>query len=238
MSKAKKKAAMLVMAWLVLAGKLAGFSFYPQAGAEYYFGANKFRSWKPWAGVRTSLSPYTSLLLKYTFHDLSFEYQREDGSKDKRETNLSQLISAVYYARQKLESYAALSYFHGSDSYSAWNLDIGASWKIATRIGLEAGLYLLDESSILWYPDEPVRRIQVGAVRTGLEVELIKGCKLNPQLYFYRNSEDISASTFAMTLVIIPREPFTFVFTFWHYRESAQYRFSGQYFSLGLNLYY
>ncbi len=228
----------MVIIWLTAGLNAQGLSLYPQAGADYYWGANKFRSLKPWFGVRASLSPCSSFLLKYTFHDLDFDYLRDDGTKASREANLSQFIAAIYYAREKLESYAAVSHFRGSESYTAWNLDLGIGGKITSRFALETGVYLLDESSILWYPDEPVRRLQVGALRAGLDIKITNGLNLNPQVYFYRNSEKVTATTVAVSAIFIPREPFTFVLTFWNYRESAQYRFSGQYFSVGLHLYY
>jgi hypothetical protein len=238
MSSRKMRFFLLVIIWLTAGLNARGLSLYPQAGVEYYWGANKFRSLKPWFGGRIPLSPWSSLLLKYTFHDLSFDYLRDDGTKAPREAKLSQFIAAIYYAREKLESYAAVSHFRGSESYTAWNLDVGAAGKITSWFALEGGVYLLDESSILWYPDEPVRRIQVGALRAGLDIKITDGLNLNPQVYFYRNSEKVTATTMAVSLIFIPREPFTFVFTFWNYRESAQYRFSGQYFSVGLHLYY
>lgn len=222
----------------LLALKLWSQSLFPQAGVEYYLGANKFRSLKPWAGVRLSLSTWSSALLKFTYHDLEFEYLDDTGAKLKRQASLGQFIGAFYYAREKIESYAALSYFRGSDGYTAYNLDAGSGYKLSSLLGLEAGVYLLDESSVLWYPDEPERRIRLGALRFGLNLSLAKGLQLNPQVYLYRNSEDVSASTLALSLIFIPREPFTFVATFWSYRESAQYRFSGQYFSFGLHLYF
>lgn len=213
-------------------------ALFPQAGVEYYFGANKFRSLKPWAGVRVSLSSWASALAKFTYHDLEFEYPDDAGNRIKRQASLGQFIGAFYYAREKLESYAAFSYFRGTEGYTAYNLDAGAGYKLNSFLGVEAGIYLLDETSVLWYPDEPERRIQVGAIRAGLNLNLVKGLQVNPQLYLYRNSEDVTASTLAVSLVFIPREPFTFVFTFWDYRESAAYRFSGKYFSVGLHLYY
>lgn len=222
----------------LLASELWSQPLFPQAGVEYYFGANKFRSLKPWAGARVSLSGWSSVLAKFTFHDLEFEYINETETRIKRQANLGQFIVAFYYAREKIESYAAASYFRGTDGYTAYSLDAGSGYKLSSLFEVEAGFYLLDEASVLWYPDEPMRRIKLGAIRAGLNLNLAKGLRVNPQLYLYRNSEDVSASTLAVSLIFIPREPFTFVFTFWNYRESAQYRFSGQYFSVGLHLYY
>jgi hypothetical protein len=211
---------------------------YPQAGVEYYSGANKFRSLKPWLGVRISLSASSSVLWKYTFHDLSFDYQSEEGIAAKRESSLSQFIGAFYHARNKMEGYLALSYFRGTDNYSAYNFDGGAAWKLNSSLALEGGLYLLDESSVLWYPDEPARRIQLGAIKAGLKINLSRFLEINPLIYFYQNSEQVRARTVALSLTFIPRDPFYLVVTFWDYRESAEYRFSGQYLSLGLHIYY
>ena len=83
---------------------------YPQAGVEYYSGANKFRSLKPWLGVRISLSARSSILWKYIFHDLSFDYLSEEGITTERESSLSQFTGAFYHARNRMEGYLALSY--------------------------------------------------------------------------------------------------------------------------------
>ena len=96
----------------------------------------------------------------------------------------------------------------------------------------------MDESSILWYPGEPARRIQLGAIKGGLKINLGRFLVINPLIYFYQNSEQVRARTVALNLVFVPRDPFYFVITFWDYRESAEYRFSGQYLSLGLHIYY
>ncbi len=137
-----------------------------------------------------------------------------------------------------MDAFLALSYFQGSEDYTAWNFDGGATWKINSKIDLEGGLYFLDESSVLWYPDEPSHRIRVGAIRGGIDISLTPSLKVNPVIYFYQNSEQVKARTIAISLIFVPRSPFYFVFAFWDYRESAEYRFSGQYFSIGLHIYY
>ncbi len=229
---------LLILSSLIFLGLKAWAAIlYPQAGIEYYFGANKFRSLKPWVGLRMTLAANSSFLFKFTFHDLSFDYPLAE-TRMKRQANLSQFISAFYHAREKMDGYLAMSYFRGSDDYSALNFDGGATLKISSRFGLEGGLYFLDESSVLWYPDQPGRRIRVGAIRGGIEIEIMPFFKINPSIYFYQNSEQVKARTIAFSLVFVPKSPFYLVFTFWDYRESAEYRFSGQYISIGVNIYY
>lgn len=228
----------LVSLFFLLVIKGSATILYPQAGVEYYSGANKFRSLKPWLGMRMSLSASSSILLKYTFHDLSFDYLSEEGATTKRESSLSQFIGAFYHARKKMDGYLAFSYFRGTDNYSAFNLDGGIAWKLNSRLALEGGLYLLDESSILWYPEDPARRIQLGAIKGGIKINLSRFLEINPIIYFYQNSEQVRARTVALSLIFIPRDPFYLVITFWDYRESAEYRFSGQYLSFGLHIYY
>ncbi|MCX7972989.1 MAG: hypothetical protein N3B16_00610 [Candidatus Aminicenantes bacterium] len=230
---------LLILSGIIFLGiKGWAVTLYPQAGTEYYFGANKFRSLKPWIGLRLSLSSTSSFLLKYTHHVLSFNYPLEDDLSQKREATLSQFIGAFYQSKATTDIHLALSYFHGSEDYTALNLDGGAIWKLAAKIGLEGGFYLLDESSILWYPNDPKRRIRVGAIRGGIDLNLFSFLKINSVLYLYRNSEKIKARTLAVSLILIPRDPFYLVFTFWDYRESATYHFSGQYLSFGLHIYY
>lgn len=229
---------LILLGFILLGIKAWASLLFPQAGVEYYFGANKFRSLKPWIGLRVSLAANSSFLVKYTFHDLSFNYPFEDGSLRKRQANLNQFIGAFYHARPRMDAFLAMSYFRGSEDYTAWNFDGGATWKISSKIDLEGGLYFLNESSVLWYPDEPSRRIRVGAIRGGIDISLTPSIKINPVIYFYQNSEQIKARTIALSLVFIPQSPFYLVFTFWDYRESAEYRFSGQYVSLGLHIYY
>lgn len=235
---AKLKWCLLISGILVWIIRGEAMDIFPQAGMEYYFGANKFRSFKPWLGLRMSLSPYSSLLVKYTHHDLSFNYPFENELLGKREANLSQFIGALYYSKEKKEAYIALSYFRGTDDYTAWNVDSGGSWQILTKISLEGGFYFLDENSVLWYPYEPNRRIKVGALRGGININLNSWIKINPLVYVYRTSEKVKARTLVLNLIITPHEPFCLTVTFWDYRESAEYRFSGQYVSIGIHLYY
>ncbi len=69
------KRTILILSGLILLGTKAWASLlFPQAGFEYYLGANKFRSLKPWVGLRVSLAANSSFLVKYTFHELSFDY--------------------------------------------------------------------------------------------------------------------------------------------------------------------
>jgi hypothetical protein len=112
------------------------------------------------------------------------------------------------------------------------------SYRIFGPVSLEFGGYALAEDSILWYPDSPHRTISVFALRGGLKIKVAELASLNLRYYAYRNSDQVNASTLAAGVIFNPGHPLAITVYYYRYTESAQYRFSGDYFSAGLSLYY
>lgn len=211
---------------------------YPQAGFETYVGSNSLFTYTPWAGMRIKLSNHTSLILKYYNHNLRFNYLNNELAKIKRVARLSNFTTVLYAQKGGHDFYSAVSYFIGSDSYKALALDAGTAIKFTKKAALEAGIYFLNERSILWYPDEEVRNIALYSAKVGVKYNINKWLSITPKIYLYKNSEDVTASTYSIGLTFIPKEPLFLTLYYFRYKESAQYRFSGDYVSLGLNFYY
>jgi len=83
-----------------------------------------------------------------------------------------------------------------------------------------------------------VRRIFLYSANGGVKFKLNKWISINPKIYFYKNSEGVKASTFSIGLELTPKDPIYINLSYFKYSESAQYRFSGDFISIGLNLYY
>lgn len=228
--------AILLLLLCVCSNLFAGI--YPQAGIETYIGSNKLFIYTPWIGLRVGLSNNASLLLKYYNHNISFNYVNDELEKKKRTAHLSNFTTALYVQKWGHDFYSALSYFLGSDSHRALAFDSGASLKITKWLFFEAGVYLLNEKSILWYPDEEVRNIFLYSVKGGVKFKINKWISIQPRIYLYRNSEDVDAFTYSIGLNITPKDPFYINLSYFKYSESAQYRFSGDYLSVGLHFYY
>lgn len=210
---------------------------HPQFGFESTAGTNKLLLFTPWLGLRYSLSQNSSLLFKYYNHNISFNYLREEGEK-KINSNISNLSLVYYFQNPKSELYSALSLLSGSESYRGIALDMGFIKPLFNWMKTEIGFYLLKESSILWYPDEDLRDIYLYSLKGGIKIKLTEKLDLNPNFYFYRNSEDVNAYSFSLGFVYSPKEPLYLHLFYSRYSESAQYRFSGNYVSLGINFYY
>ena len=213
-------------------------SVYPQAGIEAYIGSNNLFIYTPWLGLRVGLSQNISLLLKYYNHNISFNNVNDDLEKEKRTAHLSNFTTALYAQKWGHDFYSSVSYFSGSDSYKALAFDLGTSLKITKWLFFEAGVYLLNEKSILWYPNDKVRNIFLYSVKGGMKFKINKWISIQPRIYLYRNSEDVGAFTYSIGLNIIPKDPFYISLSYSKYSESAQYRFSGDYLSIGLHIYY
>lgn len=234
----KRKIAVLTVS-VILTGVIAAFAeIRPQAGVESYIGPNKFFSFTPWAGLRINLSKNSSLLVKYYRHHLQYDYLSELGETKKRTARLNNFTSAVYAQKWGHDFYAACSFFSGTDEYTALALDIGTELRLIKKTALTAGFYYLNEDSILWYPEEESRRIAVYSVKGEFRYTLFDGLSLGPNFNLYRNSEQVNASSWGVLLQFIPAEPVYLHVSYYRYTESAHYRFSGDFFSLGLNLYY
>ena len=208
-----------------------------------YLGANRLHLWKPWVALRFSLSDDASLLVKYYHHWLSYDYsvyfEDDMSSKKPGKRPFSNLTGALFIQKGKTSGYAALSYLNGTDAYKGHALDAGISRKIGKRIEVEGGIYLFRESSVLWYPDDLQRYINLYSLKGGIKIGLIpEKLFFHPKIYFYRNSENVKASSFAIGLVFSPKYPFYLTADYFRYSEAAVYQFAGDYFSLSLNIYY
>ncbi|MGQ9618272.1 MAG: hypothetical protein ACUVUG_04825, partial [Candidatus Aminicenantia bacterium] len=212
-------------------------SIYPQLGFESTAGSNNLLIFTPWIGIRYPLSSSSSLILKYYNHNLSFNYWIEDN-KTKSTSNISNFTFVFYSQRGKTDIYSAVSYLFGTDSYKGIALDCGIEREYLEWLRLEGGFYLLKESSILWYPDEDVRDIFLYSLKGRLKAKFFKKIELGPNFYFYRNSEDVNAYGFSIVFTFSPKDPLFISISYSKYSESANYRFSGNYVSLGVNFYY
>jgi hypothetical protein len=134
---------------------------------------------------------------------------------------------------------AALSFLSGTDSYQGLIFDAEVSRKIGKRIEVEGGIYLFRESSILWFPDDPKRTIDLYSLKGGVKIGLIPDkLFLHPKFHFYRNSDHVKASSYAIGLAFAPKHPFYVTADYYRYAEATVYRFAGDYFSMSLNIYY
>lgn len=196
------------------------------------------RNIMPWVGLRIPLSSTTSVLVKFFNANVSYSYPVDEGVVNTRKAVLSNFTGALYHQKESLEAYGSLSVLVGSDGYSAQAFDVGVSRRIAGPVHLEIGTYILREDSILWYPDDPHRTISVYSIRGGIKIKVGSWLTLNPRYHIYRNSEDVNASALAFGVILTPAHPFALTLYYFRYSESAQYRFSGDYFSAGFSLYY
>lgn len=215
---------------------------FPQAGFETYFGANQLRIMKPWAALRFSLSSRASLLLKYYHHRLSYAYsvyQDEAVLEKTRRANFGNLTAAIFVQQGKTSGYAAVSYLKGTGDYQGMILDAGLARRVARRVEIDGGIYLFRESSVLWYPTDPPRYINLYSLKGGVKLAVVpEKLFIHPKVYVYRNSEGVNAAAYAVGLVLAPKYPFYINLDFIRYSEAAVYRFAGNYVSLGLNIYY
>ena len=208
-----------------------------QGGIESYMGANKLSMVTPWLGIRASLSKATSLIFKYYNHNIQFRY--DDGFEAiKQDTQLTNLTTVFYFQNERQDIYTALSFFSGKNSYRAIALDTGVKFNINGFLAVESSLYALLERSTLWYPNDEPRNIILYSYRGGFQVKLTKWLTVNPKVFFYRNSEEVNAFSYSIGVMLSPKYPFILTAYYFRYNESAQYRFAGDYFSVGLNFYY
>lgn len=235
------KIKVFILAALIFIPAVLSAQFYPQAGIESYMGANRLFLLSPWLGVRVSLSPQISLLFKYYNHSLSYTYlanNEDDPVEVKRKANLSNVTTGFYAQKKKTYYFSAVSYLFGTEAYHALAFDGGVGSKIIGPVSAEIGTYLLRESSVLWHPDEERRGISICSVKGGLNIQILKWLTLQGRGYYYMCSENVKASSFSLGLVITPAGPLFIHFYYFKYSESADYHFSGDYFSIGINYYH
>jgi len=227
---------------LFLAVPLAG-GIFPQAGLEYYSGSNRLSLLTPWAAARFSLSPGASLIFKYFDHNMRYEYQSFDEATEQflnktRKAHISNFTTVIFAQKNKWTGYAAVSFMFGTDAYQATAFDGGVGYAVTPKLTAEAGVYLLREDSVLWFAEEPSRKINLYSLKANIKYKVLSWLTLNPNIYLYRNSEDVDAMSWSVGLILAPKHPLNVTIYYFKYAESAQYKFSGDYVSLGFNLYY
>ncbi|MCJ7580941.1 MAG: hypothetical protein MUP98_10460 [Candidatus Aminicenantes bacterium] len=211
---------------------------YPQAGIESYLGTNNMRLFTPWVGIRVNLSPNASFLLKYYNHNLSYNYINNHEVEIQRKASLSNFTTGIYAQKKNVYFFGALSYFRGTDAYRALAFDGGIGTKIIGNLSAEIGTYLIRESSILWHPNEDMRYIFLYSIKGGLKYKITKWLTIQARFNLYQNVEDVKASSVMAGLQIIPWGPLFFNIYYIKYSESADYQFSGDFLSMGINIYY
>lgn len=230
----RRLALLLALAALPLCARV-----YPQFGAEAFLGG-KYRlfSLAPWGGARFSLSASSSLIVKFRQQSVAFDVENEDGTMRRQNSALSMVTGVYYYQKNGIDAYAALFQMLGASGYSASGADLGLSFRLLRGVAAETGLYLLNEKSTLWYPDEAERRISLYVWHAGVKVSLSPRLELQPQLHFGNNSESVGTFAWSATLNYAPRYPIALSLTYTRYSESAEYRFSGDYLSGGASFYF
>jgi hypothetical protein len=212
---------------------------YFQFGLEA-FGGGRYHlfSLAPWGGVRVPLGNTSSLLFKFRQQGIAFDYETDEGVEQRQRSKLSMFTGVYYYQKGKIDAYAAAFQMFGSGRYSASGADAGLAYRLFPGIGIETGVYLLTEKSILWYPDEPERRISLFIWRCGMGLKLGRRLEFKPEIYLGRNSEDVSTFSYSASLTYSPLDPVFITLTYSRYSETAEYRFGGNYLSGGINFYF
>jgi hypothetical protein len=232
------KKVMSTILFLLITTAFLSAEIHPQAGIEGYLGANDLRTWTPWIGLRINVTAKSSFIAKYFLHNIHYEYLNSDGVTAEQDFQMSNFTGVYYAQRWGHDFYAAVSYFTGTDDYQAIALDAGTALRVLPKLSIEAGTYILNEDSTLWYPEDEERKISLYSVKGGLKYEILKGLFLTGRVNLYRNSEDVTAHSYVLDVTFVPFEPVYFNINYSRYTESAQYRFSGDYVSAGINIYY
>lgn len=227
-------ALLLALAALPLWGRI-----YPQFGVESFLGGQyRLFSLAPWAGLRVPLANTSSLIVKFRQQSIAFDYGNDDGLVVRQKSSLSMLTGVYYYQKGRLDAYAALFQMLGTGGYNASGADIGCAYRLWRPLAFETGLYLLNEKSTLWYPDEAARRISLYVWHAGLRLDIAPKLEINPQVHFGNNSESVPTFAWSAGLTYSPRDPMYITITYTRYSENDEYRFSGNYFSGGINFYF
>ena len=212
---------------------------YFQFGVETFLGGRyRLFSLAPWAGLRFSLADSSSLIVKFRQQSIAFDFVGADEVERRQKSSLSMVTGVYYYQKGKLDAYVALFQMLGSRGYSSTGADAGAACKLGRVVALETGLYLLNEKSTLWYPEEPPRRISTYVWHAGVTLDLAPKLELNPQVHFGNNSDHVSTFAYSAGLTYSPRDPIYITLTYVHYSENEQVRFSGDYVWGGINFYF
>jgi len=226
---------------LLLVPALLFGEVYPQAGLETYMGPNGYLSFSPWAAVRVSTSPNSSVIFKVYRHLLNFDYVTDEGTTVTQDAQLSNFTLVYYYQKGKLDFYAAGSYLTGPVrglSYYGAALDSGVEYKLWKFLAVTAGVYLLNENSVLWFPDQAQRNVLAYSLKSGLKIKLLAQLVFNPNVYILKNSDGVTALSYSAGLVYMPQDSVYITVYYWRYGERSDYKFAGNYLSAGLNFYF
>jgi hypothetical protein len=212
---------------------------YPQLGLETFLGGPYgLFSLATWAGLRIPLGNTSSLIVKYRQQSIAFDYEDQDGLMHREKSSLSMITGVYYYQKGRIDAYVALFEMFGTNHYDAIGADIGFACKLFRGVAAETGLYLLNEKSTLWYPDEALRRISLFVWHAGMRLALSPKFEFNPQVHFGNNSEAVGTFAYSASLTFSPQDPIYITITYTRYSENAETRFSGDYFSGGINFYF
>lgn len=231
-----KRAAVLL---LVLAALPLGARVFPQFGVETFLGGRyDLFSLAPWGGVRLPLGNTSSLIVKFRQQSIAFDVEGDDETWSRKKSSLSMITGVYYFQKDRIDAYAALFQMFGSNRFLATGLDVGLAYKLFARIAAEAGLYVLNEKSVLWYPNEAPRRITTHVWHVGARIAVLPKVEIQPQIHFGSNSESVRNFAWSASVNVSPRDPIYITLTYTRYSENDQVRFSGDYFSGGINFYF
>jgi len=227
----------------LLGAALIHAEVFPQSGAESYMGANHYFSLSAWSAIRIPLRPGTSLIFKYFQTHIQYQYESFDETTEQFITRTSKNIlsngtTVLYWQKKRWTLFQAVSIVFGKNGYFAAALSSGCTYQVWKWLAMDLGIYLLNETSTLWYPEEESRRIALLSGNGGLQIKFTEWLSVRGRFHIYRNSDKINAYSYTAGLEVNPRYPYCLTFQYSRYSESSAYRFAGDYFSLGLNLYY
>lgn len=192
----------------------------------------------PWVGVRLPLGGRSALLVKYRQQAISFTYEDPNGAEQKQNSSLSTVVVAYYTSRGRLDAYGAAFQIIGSDAYSGTGLDAGFSYRLRPRLSAEVGAYLLNERSVLWYPDEPLRRISTFSGHGGLSWRFLKKWQVDGDVIAGSTSDHVSTLSWSAGLTFLPFDPLYVHLAWMRYSETNGERRSGNYVMAGINFYF
>ncbi len=227
---------------LLVMARPAAAQVSPQFGFEYYGGSNKLRTLTPWGGVRFSLSPEASFIVRYSYRDMRYDYWGSDGGGGSvlktKDASLNQFTGTIYFGEKNLTGYVSGSWLTGSEGYKGYIGETGVDWKFHRSLSAIWSIYNIREKSILWHPEENERWINTYSMRIGLRFWLTKDLSFNPNIYLMKNSEGVDSHSFSVGLIYSPKWWMAVTAYYFHYGEMAFYIFHGNYASLGLNFYF
>ncbi|HRS75310.1 MAG TPA: hypothetical protein P5282_10255, partial [Anaerolineaceae bacterium] len=142
---------------LLVLARPAAAQVSPQFGFEYYGGSNKLRTLTPWGGVRFSLSPKASFIVRYSYRDMRYDYWGSDGGGGSvlktKKASLNQFSGTIYFGEKNLTGYVSGAWLTGSEGYKGYVGETGVDWKFHRSLSAIWSIYSIREKSILWHPE-------------------------------------------------------------------------------------